>query len=166
MRYLLAVKAAVSIAAGLAITFSQAHSATVGLLVLGVYGLTYAVLVSAFALRFEAKNFVVGELPLVIVALFVGAFALLNGSAGASFFVVLVSVWGLSFAGFETWRAFRARLATGLGREHLISAVLAAVLGVLFLTVPMDVVSSVGFFSAYLILSSVHTGIAAFSPKP
>jgi uncharacterized membrane protein HdeD (DUF308 family) len=50
-------------------------------------------------------------------------------------------------------------------REHLITAGLALVLGLLFLVTPMDAVSSVGFFGAYLVLSSVHLGIAAFSPR-
>lgn len=165
MRYVLAVKAAVSLAAGLAITFSQSHAASVGLLVLGVFGLAYAISVSAAGLRFEPGKFLTNELPLAIAALFIGAFALINQAGGQASFVLLVAGWGLSSGTIELWLAIRARLGTALGREHLISASLALLTGLLFLVIQLDVVSAVGFFSAYLILSSVHLGIAAFSPK-
>jgi hypothetical protein len=34
----------------------------------------------------------------------------------------------------------------------------------LFLIVPLDIVSAVGFFGAYLVLSAVHLGISAATP--
>jgi hypothetical protein len=37
-------------------------------------------------------------------------------------------------------------------------------LAVLFLLAPLDIVSQVGFFGAYLMMSGVHIGIAAASP--
>jgi uncharacterized membrane protein HdeD (DUF308 family) len=55
---------------------------------------------------------------------------------------------------------------TPSGKDYLMSAVFALVLGLLFLAVPLDEVSAVGFFGAYLALSGVHLGIAAASvPK-
>jgi hypothetical protein len=35
----------------------------------------------------------------------------------------------------------------------------------LFLIAPLDIVSAVGFFGAYLALSAIHLGISALTPK-
>jgi hypothetical protein len=35
----------------------------------------------------------------------------------------------------------------------------------LFLAVPLDIISAVGFFGAYLVLSAVHLGISATTPS-
>jgi uncharacterized membrane protein HdeD (DUF308 family) len=42
--------------------------------------------------------------------------------------------------------------------------VLSIVLGMLFLVAPLDIVSAVGFFGAYLIVSGVQLAVAAASP--
>jgi hypothetical protein len=68
-------------------------------------------------------------------------------------FVLLVALWGISQAAID------------LINRDAISASLAFLLAVLFALVPMDVVSAVGFFGAYLIVSGVHLGIAAYKPK-
>ena len=47
----------------------------------------------------------------------------------------------------------------------MISSVLSLLLGVLFLAAPIDIVSAVGFFGAYLVLTGVHLAIAAFTPE-
>ncbi|MEI6591000.1 MAG: hypothetical protein WCO24_03245, partial [Actinomycetes bacterium] len=90
---------------------------------------------------------------------------LLNQSAELGVFRILVAVWALVLAANEAQLAWRARPNGNRSREHFITAGLALVLGLLFLITPMDAVSSVGFFGAYLVLSSVHLGIAAFSPR-
>jgi uncharacterized membrane protein HdeD (DUF308 family) len=165
VRFVVAAKAAVSLAAGLAITFSQSHHSAVGLWVLGIFGLAYAAVVTALSLKFEASRFVVDELALVVLAGTIGVFSLLNIEAGDAAFVSLVAIWALVTAGYELLIALRSRPSGLKNRDHLISAGLALVLGVLFLLAPLDIVSAVGFFGAYLVLSSVHLGIAAFSPK-
>jgi hypothetical protein len=68
-------------------------------------------------------------------------------------FVLLVAIWGVT------------QSATDVINQDLISASLALLLAILFALVPMDIVSAVGFFGAYLMLSGVHLGIAAYSPK-
>ncbi|MEN9753532.1 MAG: hypothetical protein RL670_1223 [Actinomycetota bacterium] len=165
MRFVLAAKAALSFAAGIVITFSQSHSANVGLLVFGIYAAAYALVVSAVALRFEPARFLVDELSLVILAATISCFALLNLNSDKATFALLVAIWGLVSAGYELLAARRSRPSGLKNREQLISASMALLLAGLFLFVPLDVVSAVGFFGAYLVLSSVHLGIAAFSPK-
>jgi uncharacterized membrane protein HdeD (DUF308 family) len=60
--------------------------------------------------------------------------------------------------------ARKAGLATRSGKDSLINAVLSLGIGMLFLIVPLDIVSAVGFFGAYLVLSGVHLGISATTP--
>ncbi len=68
-------------------------------------------------------------------------------------FILLVSIWGVAQASID------------LLNRDAISATLAILLATLFALVPIDIVSAVGFFGAYLIVSGVHLGIAAYSPK-
>ena len=58
--------------------------------------------------------------------------------------------------------AYKEGFSERSGRDYLISAFFSLALAALFLLVAPDVVSSVGFFGAYLILLGVHWGIAAF----
>ena len=51
-----------------------------------------------------------------------------------------------------------------MGSEMCIRDSLSIVLGLLFLVAPLDIVSAVGFFGAYLVISGVQLGVAAASP--
>jgi hypothetical protein len=100
--------------------------------------------------------------------LIVGSAALLvptgDLQAAALVFVFLVAGWGLITGAFELYLARRSGFATRSGKDNLISAVLSLGVGLLFLIVPLDIVSAVGFFGAYLVLSAVHLGISATTP--
>jgi uncharacterized membrane protein HdeD (DUF308 family) len=94
------------------------------------------------------------------------ALAFSNTPNQLSAFLSLVSAWGIISGAFELYQARRNGFKTASGKDYLMSAVFALVLGLLFLAVPLDEVSAVGFFGAYLALSGVHLGIAAASvPK-
>jgi len=165
LRFVLATKAAVAVAAGLAITFSQSHNSAVGLLVFAIFAIAYAILVSAFSLRFEPSRYFGEELVVSIASLTLGVFALLNQGGGLALFSALVGIWAIILAANEAYLGWRSRPNGSKSRDHMISSGLAIVLGVILLLVPIDAVSAVGFFGAYLVLSSVHLAIAAFSPK-
>jgi uncharacterized membrane protein HdeD (DUF308 family) len=89
----------------------------------------------------------------------------LSNQGAQTAFIGLVTVWGLVSGAFELYLARRASLKTSHGREFLMSAILSAVLGLLFLVAPLDIVSAVGFFGAYLIVSGVQLGVAAATPS-
>jgi hypothetical protein len=101
--------------------------------------------------------------------LIVGLAALLvpatDPDASALVFVYLVTGWGLIAGAFEMYLARRAGFATRFGKDSLISASLSLLVGLLFLAVPLDIISAVGFFGAYLVLSAVHLGISATTPS-
>jgi hypothetical protein len=66
---------------------------------------------------------------------------------------------------FELYLARREGFATRMGKDSLLNAGFGLLLGLLFLIAPLDIVSAVGFFGAYLVLSATHLGISAGTPK-
>ena len=169
MQKVLGVKAALSIAVGLFITFTQSHSATTGLFALAVFGIGFAVANVVATIWAKGKYLSVESLPFTVLALAVGLFAALipqtEPTAQALVFVYLVAGWAVISGAMELYLAKRAGFRTRSGKDGLISAVLGLALGLLFLIAPLDIVSAVGFFGTYLVISGVHLAIAALTPQ-
>lgn len=145
MRRIKSLRAIASIAVGLFVAFWQSHHAAVGLVALAIFTILYG-LRTLFG---SAKYFPIALIALVTA--FLAATSLQENSDAN--FVLLVAIWGVAQASID-WI-----------NKDSISAALAILLAALFALVPMDIVSAVGFFGAYLIVSGVHLGIAAYSPK-
>ncbi len=169
MKFVFAARAAISFGVGIFITFNQSHSAATGLLALAIFGLGYAVLNGIGSVVWGKGIFSIENFPLTLAALIIGLAALLVPSsdpeASALVFVYLVTGWGLISGAFEMYLARRSGFATRFGKDSLISASLSLLVGLLFLAVPLDIISAVGFFGAYLVLSAVHLGISATTPS-
>ena len=169
MKFVLALRAAISFGVGIFITFNQSHSAATGLFALGIFGIGFAVLNGIGSSVWGKGIFSLENFPLTLAALILGAAALLvptgNLEAAGLVFVFLVSGWGLVSGAFELYLARRGGFATRSGKDNLLNAILSLSLGALFLIVPLDIVSAVGFFGAYLVLSAVHLGISAATPN-
>ena len=169
MKFVFAARAAISFGVGIFITFNQSHSAATGLLALAIFGLGYAVLNGIGSVVWGKGIFSIENFPLTLAALILGLAALLvpatNPEASALVFVYLVTGWGLISGAFEMYLARRSGFATRFGKDSLISASLSLLVGLLFLAVPLDIISAVGFFGAYLVLSAVHLGISATTPS-
>jgi hypothetical protein len=169
VKFVLALRAAISFGVGIFITFNQSHSAATGLFALGIFGIGFAVLSGIGSSVWGKGIFSLENFPLTLAALILGAAALLvptgNLEAAGLVFVFLVAGWGLVSGAFELYLARRSGFATRSGKDNLLNAVLSLSLGVLFLIVPLDIVSAVGFFGAYLVLSAVHLGISAATPN-
>jgi uncharacterized membrane protein HdeD (DUF308 family) len=165
----LGVKAAHSIAVGLFITFTQSHSAATGLFALAIFGIGFAVANVVATIWAKGKYLSVESLPFTVLALTVGLFAALipqtEPTAQALVFVYLVAGWAVISGAMELYLANRAGFRTRSGKDGLISAVLGLALGLLFLIAPLDIVSAVGFFGTYLVISGVHLAIAALTPQ-
>ena len=173
-----AARAAVSLAVGLFLTFSQSHGAEIGLLALGIFGLGFAVLNGFASVIFQKGLAAIENVPLTMVALLVGIFALMapnsiggvldqtlnSTTSDVLAFKFLVTGWGIIAGAFELYQARRAGLKSPAGRDLLINASFGLLLALLFLLAPLDIVSQVGFFGAYLLMSGVHGGISATSP--
>jgi uncharacterized membrane protein HdeD (DUF308 family) len=169
LQKVLGVKAALSIAVGLLITFTQSHSAATGLFALAIFGIGFAVANVVATIWAKGKYLSVGSLPFTVLALAVGLFAALipqtEPTAQALVFVYLVAGWAVISGAMELYLANRAGFRTRNGKDGLISAVLGLALGLLFLIAPLDIVSAVGFFGTYLVISGVHLAIAALTPQ-
>lgn len=163
----MALRAFAAFGIGVYITFSQAHGAEVGLWSLAIFSLAIAL---APITELKNKTTVLELLPLAVVALIISLLSFLALTIPAQIgkepaFILLITAWGLVSGAFELFQAGRSGFRSQGGKDFLISAAFALALGALFLLVELDIVSAVGFFGAYLALSGVHLGIAAFPPK-
>lgn len=169
MKIVLALRATISFGVGLFITFNQSHSAATGLFALAIFGLGYAIL-NAIGTGVWGKGLTAVEnMPLTVASFIIGLLAVLvpttDPSAQALAFIYLVTGWGLISGSFELYLARREGFKTQMGKDSLLNAGFGLLLGVLFLVAPLDIVSAVGFFGAYLVLSATHLAIAAGTPK-
>ena len=169
MQKTLGVRALIFVAVGLFITFTQSHSAPTGLFALAIFGIGLAVANIATTI-WEKRNYLsVESLPLTLISLAVGLLAALipqaDPTAQALAFVYLVASWAVITGALELYLANRSGFRTRAGKDGLITAVLGLALGLLFLIAPLDIVSAVGFFGAYLVICGVHLGIAALTPQ-
>jgi uncharacterized membrane protein HdeD (DUF308 family) len=166
---ILGVRAIVFVAVGLFITFTQSHSAATGLFALALFGFGFAVVNVAATIWAKQRYLSVESLPLTLIAMAVGTFAVLipqtEPTAQALAFVYLVAGWAVIAGAMEGYLANRKGFGTRAGKDGLISAGLGLALGLLFLIAPLDIVSAVGFFGAYLVISGVHLAIAALTPQ-
>ncbi|CAB4552883.1 unannotated protein [freshwater metagenome] len=169
MQKILGARAAVSIAVGLFITFTQSHSAATGLFALAIFGIGFAIANLVATLWVKGKYLSVESLPFTLIALSVGLFAALipqtEPTAQALAFVYLVAGLAVISGALELYLANRKGFRTRAGKDGLISATLGLALGLLFLIAPLDIVSAVGFSGAYLVINGVHLGIAALTPQ-
>ncbi len=169
MQKILGSRSAVSVAVGLFITFTQSHSAATGLFALAIFGISFAVANVAATIWAKSKFLSVESLPLTLIALAVGVFAALipqtEPTSQALAFVYLVAGWAVISGAMELYLANRSGFKTRPGKDGLISAILGLALGLLFLIAPLDIVSAVGFFGTYLVISGVHLAIAALTPQ-
>lgn len=156
----------VSLEVGLVITFSQVHDYSVGIMAITSFGIGYAMVSVLVALVQRKKMSAYETVPLTVIALGIGLAATqLNSHTQDFWYPMLIVIWGLASAGFEFLQARKLGLKSQRGAEHLISAVLGLLLGLLYGFVRLQEIDAVGFFGAYMILSAVHLGISAVSHR-
>jgi uncharacterized membrane protein HdeD (DUF308 family) len=169
LQRILGARSAVSIAVGLFITFTQSHSAATGLFALAIFGIGFAIANVVATIWAKGKYLSVESLPFTLIALAVGLFAAFipqtEPTAQALAFVYLVAGWAVISGAMELYLANRAGFRTRSGKDGLISAGLGLALGLLFLIATLEIVSAVGFFGTYLVISGVHLAIAALTPQ-
>ena len=111
MKIVLALRATISMAVGLFITFSQSHSATTGLFALAIFGIGYGTLNAIGSIVWGKGLTAIENLPLTISSLIVGLISLLipatNAQAAQLAFIYLVTGWGLVSGAFELYLARR-----------------------------------------------------------
>lgn len=163
-------RAVFALAGGLFITFSQSHAAVIGLTVFAAFALLTGITTLVVERTAAKKKLLPLSIVLIVAALLAviaivqsGGFSAAQTAANAQLGLLLTIVagWAIVVGAIEIYLASKEGFSNREGRDFLISAIFSLALAVLFLLVSPDVVSTVGFLGAYLILLGVHWGIAA-----
>ncbi len=172
MRKTLILRSAVAAAVALAITFTQAHNAFVGLIAVLAFatGILAAEIWEAFGsqdrqLKGTVIRFAAGT---VLLSAVIG-----YSIPGAPLLTVMslnVMLMGYGLFAIEVFRAVRAGWREAEGRDHLVVAVLHLLITALFFFsslnwITLGEVPAVGFFGAYAAILAVLWGLRAFDPK-
>ncbi|MFT4030236.1 MAG: DUF308 domain-containing protein [Protaetiibacter sp.] len=169
-------RAVPALALGLVITFSQDHSAGLGLVGFGVFAVVTAAVLLASGLRADRA---VRGLVLVqgVVTAVAGIAALVLPGGGIGYLVPVVSAWAIVAGALETVNGIRFRRARAAARDWLVTGVLTVLLGLVVLLVPQtfadpyaveDVTGTVtadillvGILGAWAVVAGVQLAIAA-----
>lgn len=178
-----ALRAAVALVVGFAITFTPAHSATFGLVAFGLYAFVAGAVLLAGSLggrgdRASRGLFVVQG----VVTVLAGIAALVLPIGGVHYLVFVVSAWAIVTGALELVSGIRARGRLTAARDWIILGGVTLLLAVGFLVVPPDYnqtlggieqikgaltasVILVGMFGAWAIVSGVLLAISAVSAR-
>ncbi|HEV7847800.1 MAG TPA: hypothetical protein VGO88_00540 [Mycetocola sp.] len=177
-------RAVVAAVAAIVITFSQNHSAALGLAVFGGFAVltASAILVGSASLKADrvAHHTFVAQAVLTLVA---GAVALaFAASASLPAFFAIVLIWALLTGALELYNGFRLRGRSPLARDWTTTGIVTVLLAVAFLVVPQGLdqhftgpdgversltasIVAVGVFGAYAAIVAVLLVIGGFSLK-
>jgi uncharacterized membrane protein YhaH (DUF805 family) len=178
------LRAGVAAVAAAVITFSQDHSAALGLTVFGAFAIVtaLAILAGSGALTGDrvARLTFVAQAAITLAA---GVTALaLAASAGLPAFFAIVLIWALLTGALELYSGFRLRGRSPLARDWTTIGLATVLLAVAFLLVPQGLdqqftgpdgiersltasIVVVGIFGAYAAIVAVLLVIGGFSLK-
>lgn len=160
------IRALPALLATIVITFSQDHSAQLGLIVFGCFAIATGVLLAGFSHRRmprgTARTLVISQ---GVIGVLAGVGALLLNAAGVGVFLYLVSVWAAVTGFLELYSGVRVKPGNALSRDWLIAGAMTAILAIVFLLIAPDSVTAVGLFGAYAAILGVYLMIAGFSLK-
>ncbi|MCS0500054.1 HdeD family acid-resistance protein [Protaetiibacter mangrovi] len=173
---------------GLVVTFSQDHSARLGLVGFGVFAVVTAAVLLASGLRADRGLRGVVLIQGVVTAA-AGIAALVLPGGGIGYLVSVVSAWAIIAGALETVDGIRFRRTRPAARDWLVTGVLTVALGLAFLLVPQTFADPysvedkgqtisgtvtadillVGILGAWAVLVGVQLAIAAVTlrtPRP
>ncbi|MFN3708342.1 hypothetical protein [Microcella sp.] len=158
-----------AIVVGLVITFTPDHSATMGLISLGVFGAVTAVVLVLTTLRLAASEPVRSlhrGLSVITAVVAAASFALVAGLEGnlLPFLLLTLGAYGVFAGAYEIVWGLRHRGVTPLARDGITVGAGTIILALILVAVG-DSVSAVGFFGAYAVIVGVYLIIAGFSAK-
>ncbi|UJP09643.1 acyl-CoA synthetase [Microbacterium sp. KUDC0406] len=182
VRHLQLFRAALAAIAALMVTFSNDHSAQVGLAIFSGYAIasSLVLVLSAWLVYPEGKRWWV---------LVVGSFDFIAGMVAGvpslrtdDMFFALVISWALVTGVFELAAGFRLKGYDG-ARDQIITGALGILLGILLLVIPAGflqtytieeagtfeltgIILGVGMFGGYAAIVAVLLGIAGLTPRP
>lgn len=158
-----------AIVVGLVITFTPDHSASMGLISLGVFGAVSAVVLVLTTLRLgagEPLRTLHRGLSVIAAVVAAAAFALVAGLEGnlLPFLLLTLGAYGVFAGAYEVVWGLRHRGISPLARDGITVGAGTVILALILVAVG-DSVSAVGFFGAYAVIVGVYLVIAGFSAK-
>ncbi len=178
------IRALVAAVVALAITFSADHSALLGFLLFGAFGVVeglVAILSSVRLLeRGVARSFLLGQGAVSVV---LGVVALVTSGGSVAYLLFLLGAWGVFTGVLESYVGIRSRrLRIVQARDWIFAGGLTLLFAVGILLIPASYtdrftgpdgvarvltasVIAVGLFGAYTAILAVYLGIAGLSLK-
>ncbi|MET4159065.1 DUF308 domain-containing protein [Agromyces sp. PvR057] len=147
------------------ITFSQDHSATLGLATFGVWAVVSGLVVGALSLRLIEDRGIRSLFAINAVVTVVAGLLALTVPGGLPFLLFLVSVWAAVTGFVELYAGLRGRGRTPAARDWIVVGAFTAILAIVFLLLPPDTVTAVGLIGVYLVILGVYELIGGFSLK-
>ncbi len=179
----LAVRSAAALALALVVTFSQDHSAHLGLVSFGVFAVASGALTLWLTLRAGLRR-PTATLLLVqaVVGVVSGALALALSGAGTGAFLAIVTAYALISGALELVAGLRERRSSPLSREWIGAGALTLLFAVALLLLPPDLaqdfsgpdgvarqltaaVVGVGLLGAWAAIVGVYWAIGALSVR-
>ncbi|GAA4378762.1 hypothetical protein [Agromyces bauzanensis] len=159
------VRGALAVVPGVAIAFSQDHSAGFGLLVFGTWAVVSGLVVGALAVRDATVPGIRSLFAVNAVVTVAAGILALTVPGGLPFLLYLVSVWAAVTGFVEIYAGLRARGRIAAARDWIAAGAFTALLAIVFLLLPPDAVAAVGLLGAYLVILGVYLVIGGFSLK-
>lgn len=178
--YFLIARAVPALALALLITFTANHSATLGLLSLGAFGIVTGIIIAVSALRGASpvvRGVQFGQAAVSVVA---GIVSLAGLSAGLPFLIFAITAFAVPTGFLELYLGVRGRGADPAARDHIFMGTLTVLVAVAVLVVPPGFAQAftgpdgvarqltasivvVGLLGAYWAIAAVYLVIAGLS---
>jgi len=174
------VRAVPAIVLAIVITFSADHSAALGLLTFGVFGVVSGLGIGIVALRGAAGAGRTIQLIQAALTVLAGVAALAVTGGGLPYLVLILSAWAVTTGFLELYLGLRTRGEIG-ARDRMFIGALTIVLAIVVLVVPPDYLQPfafdevtgevtasviiVGLLGAYWAILGVFLSIAAIPVK-
>ena len=155
------VRAVVALIVAAVITFTRdAHTAQFGLIVFGAFAVIEGLVVALLSLRtvtdaLTSRLFVVQG----AIGVLAGILALALSTSGLGLYLFVVSVWAALTGFLELYCGLRNRAKDPAARDWIVIGSLTAVLAIVFLLIPSDVVLAIGLFGAWAVVVGVFQAI-------
>ncbi|GAA1957728.1 HdeD family acid-resistance protein [Agromyces allii] len=147
------------------ITFSQDHSASLGLVAFGAWAVVSGLVVGALSLRLIEDRGIRSIFAINAVVTVVAGLLALTVPGGLAFLLFLVSAWAAVTGFLELYAGLRGRGRTPAARDWIAAGGFTAILAIVFLLLPPDTVTAVGLIGGYLVILGVYLLIGGFSLK-
>lgn len=178
--YILIARAVPAFALALLITFSADHSASLGLVSLGIFGITTGIILAISALRTLSPVVRGILLAQATVSIVVGVVSLVGLRAGLPFLVFAIAAFAVPTGFLELYLGARGRRSHPAARDHIFMGAVTVLTAVAVLIVPPEFVQNfavpggvtgqvtasvvvVGLLGAYWVIAAVYLVIAGLS---